>query len=113
MFAAGAFALITALVAGTKIGSKPVAAQTTTITRDVFVFHCSLIPNQDPLGTLGSFNLTFSSAQNIFTSPSDCSKVMLDALNAGYQLKSALVLPNGGPGGTGATEYVFIRGGSQ
>jgi hypothetical protein len=38
---------------------------------------------------------------------------MADALNAGYRLKSALALPNGGPGGTGATEYVFIRGGNQ
>jgi hypothetical protein len=81
---------------------------------DVFVFHCALIPNQTlETSNLGSFNLTFSTAANIFTSPSDCSKVMADALNAGYHLKSALALPNGGPGGTGATEYVFVRGGNQ
>jgi hypothetical protein len=57
--------------------------------------------------------LTFTSAANAFTSPSDCSKVMADALNAGYHLRTSLALPNGGPGGTGATEYVFVRGGNQ
>ena len=104
----GVVGLAVAVLAGTKLGSKPVAAQGTT--PDVFVFHCALIPGQTlETSNLGSFNLTFSTAQNVFTSPSDCSKVMLDAINAGYKLKSALALPNGGPGGTGATEYVFIR----
>ena len=112
VLAVGGVILVAAVVA--KIGSKPVAAQTTTPTRDVFVFHCALIPNETlETSNLGSFNLTFSSAQNVFTSPSDCSKVMLDALNAGYKLKTALALPNGGPGGSGATEYVFIRGGEN
>lgn len=108
----GAVALVVAVLAGTKHGIRQVKAQTV-VTRDVFVFHCALIPNQTlETSNLGSFNLTFSSAANIFTSPSDCSKVWLDALNHGYTLQSALALPNGGPGGTGATEYVFVRQGT-
>jgi hypothetical protein len=107
----GAAALVVAVLAGTELSSKPAAAQVTTPQPDVFVFHCALIPGQTfETSNLGSFNLTFTSAQNVFTSPSDCSKVMLDALNAGYKLKSALALPNGGPGGTGATEYLLVRG---
>jgi len=112
-FTVGGVILVAAIVLP-KIVSKPIAAQTITPTRDVFVFHCALIPNETlETSNLGSFNLTFSSAQTIFTTPSDCSKVMLDALNAGYRLKTALALPNGGPGATGATEYVFIRGGNE
>ena len=38
---------------------------------------------------------------------------MAHALKAGYHLKASLALPNGGPGGTGAAEYVFIRGTGQ
>jgi hypothetical protein len=108
-----AVALVVAALAATKFGSKPVAAQVTTPI-DVFVFHCALIPNETlETSNVGSFNLTFTSAANIFTTPSDCSKVMADALNAGYHLRSELALQNGGPNGTGATEYVFVRGGSQ
>jgi hypothetical protein len=113
LFIAGiAVALVAAALAGTQFGSKSVAAQVAP-QFDVFTFHCALIPNQTlETSNLGSFNLTFTTAQNIFTSPSDCSKVMADALNAGYRLKSGLALPNGGPNGTGATEYVFVRGGN-
>ena len=108
----GAVALVAAVLAGTKHGISQVKAQTVG-TRDVFVFHCALIPNETlETSNLGSFNLTFTTAQNIFTSPSDCSKVWLDALNHGYTLQSALALPNGGPNGTGATEYVFVRQGA-
>ena len=104
-----AMALVFVAIASTKHGIPQAKAQTT-VTRDVFVFHCALIPNQTlETSNLGSFNLTFTFAGNGFTSPSDCAQVWLDALNAGYQLKSALALPNGGPGGTGATEYVFVR----
>ncbi|HEV2194414.1 MAG TPA: hypothetical protein VGR55_02475 [Candidatus Acidoferrum sp.] len=104
----GAVGLAVVMLAGSKLGSKPVVAQVTT--PDVFVFHCALIPNQDPFaGNLGSFNMTFTNSNVNFTQPSDCAQVMRDALNGGYKLKSALALPNGGPGGTGATEYVFIR----
>jgi len=103
-------ALVASALAGTRFGSKPVAAQVTP-QFDVFVFHCALIPNQTlESSNLGSFNLTFTGAA--FIQPSDCSKVMADALNAGYRLKSELALPNGGPSGTGATEYVFVRGGN-
>jgi hypothetical protein len=106
----GCAVLLVAAVAVTRFANRPVKAQVVP-TRDVFVFHCALIPNQTlETSNLGSFNLTFSGPSNVFTSPSDCSKVMLDALNAGYKLKSELSLPNGGPQGTGATEYVFIRG---
>ena len=107
----GTVVLLGATLVGTKLATRPVKAQVVT---DVFSFHCALIPNQSlETSNLGSFNLTFTTAANVFTSPSDCSKVMADALNAGYRLKSALALPNGGPGGTGATEYVFVRGGNQ
>lgn len=104
-----AVALVFVAIAGSKHGVPRAKAQIT-VTRDVFVFHCALIPNQTfQSSNLGSFNLTFTFAGNGFTSPSDCAQVWLDALNAGYQLKSALALPNGGPGGTGATKYVFVR----
>jgi hypothetical protein len=103
--------LVGALV-GTQLATRPVKAQVVAPI-DVFVFHCALIPNV-PLesSNLGSFNLTFTGS-NAFINPSDCSKVMADALNAGYHLKSALALPNGGTGGTGATEYVLVRGANQ
>lgn len=104
----GALVLVFVVISS-KHGIPQAKAQTVQ-TRDVFVFHCALIPNQTlETSNLGSFNLTFTFAGNGFTSPSDCAQVWLDALNAGYQLKSALALPNGGPGGTGATEYVFVR----
>ena len=112
-FVLGTVVVLVAALVGTQLATRPVKAQVVTPI-DVFVFHCALIPNV-PLesSNLGSFNLTFTSAANIFTSPSDCSKVMADALNAGYHLKTELALPNGGPGGTGATEYVFVRGTNQ
>jgi len=113
IFAGGAVALIAALVAGTKIGSKPVAAQTVA-PADVFMFQCSTIPNQPDFFALGSFHFTGSGAPGaVVINPSDCAGVMTQALNAGYHLKSELALPNGGPTGTGATEYVLVRGGSQ
>jgi hypothetical protein len=113
LFTLGTVVVLVATLVGTKLATQPVKAQVVTPI-DVFAFHCALIPNQPlDVSNLGSFNLTFTTAANVFTSPSDCSKVMADALNAGYHLKSALALPNGGPGGTGATEYVFVRGGSQ
>lgn len=106
-------ALVVAALAGTQLGSKPVAAQVTP-PFDVFVFHCALIPNQTlESSNLGSFNLTFTGATGAFIQPSDCAKVMADALNAGYRLKAELALPNGGPNGTGATEYVFVKGGTN
>jgi hypothetical protein len=107
VIAASAVLLVAAV---TRFANRPVKAEVVT-TRDVFVFHCALIPNETlESSNLGSFNLTFTGTAPNFTSPSDCSKVMLDALNAGYRLKSTLALPNGGPQGTGATEYVFFRG---
>jgi hypothetical protein len=113
IFVLGTGIVIVGALVGTQLATRPVKAQVVT-SMDVFVFHCAPIPNQTlETSNLGSFNLTFTSAANTFTSPSDCSKVMADALNAGYRLKSALALPNGGPGGTGATEYVFVRGGNQ
>lgn len=106
----GAVILLLVGLVGTKLGSKPVAAQVPSV--DVFVFHCALIPNQTlEASNLGSFNLTFTSSNVNFIQASDCAQVTRDALNAGYHLKSALALPNGGPNGTGATEYVFIKGG--
>jgi hypothetical protein len=110
-----AVALAAAALAGTKFGSKPVAAQVTTTTPiDVFVFHCALIPNVPfDQSNLGSFNLSFTRTNVNFTQPSDCAQVIADALNAGYRMKSELALPNGGPGGSGATEYVFVRGSNQ
>ncbi len=113
LFILGTVAVLVAAVVGTKFATRPVMAQVVAPI-DVFVFHCALIPNQTlETSNLGSFNLTFTGPGSVFTSPSDCSKVMADALNAGYRLKSALALPNGGPGSTGATEYVFVRGGNQ
>ncbi len=111
LFTLGTVILLVSALVGTKLATRPVKAQLVAPV-DVFVFHCALIPNV-PLesSNLGSFNLTFTGAA--FINPSDCSKVMADALNAGYHLKTALALPNGGPGGTGATEYVFVRGGNQ
>jgi len=102
--------LVGALV-GTQLATQPVNAQVATPI-NVFVFHCALIPNV-PLesSNLGSFNLTQTGGPTI--NPSDCSQVMADALNAGFHLKTELALPNGGPGGTGATEYVFFRGTNQ
>jgi len=110
-FILGTVVVLVGALIGTQLATRPVKAQVVAPI-DVFVFHCALIPNV-PLesSNLGSFNLTFTGAA--FINPSDCSKVMADALNAGYRLKSALALPNGGPGGTGATEYVFVRGGNQ
>jgi hypothetical protein len=115
LFTLGTVVVLVGALVGTQLATRPVKAQVVmTPPIDVFVFHCALIPNETlESSNLGSFNLTFTTAANIFTSPSDCSKVMADALNAGYHLKSALALPNGGPGGTGATEYVFVRGGNQ
>ena len=113
LLVSSAVALVVAVLAGTKLGSKPIAAQVTPPI-DVFVFHCALIPNQTlETSNLGSFNMTFTPTNVNFTQPSDCAQVTRDALNAGYHLKSALALPNGGPNGTGATEYVFIKGGSN
>jgi len=113
LFILGTVVVLAAALVGTKLATSPVMAQVVTPI-DVFVFHCALIPNQTlETSNLGSFNLTFTGPGNVFTSPSDCSKVMADALNAGYRLKSALALPNGEPEGTGATEYVFVRGGNQ
>jgi hypothetical protein len=110
-FILGAVILLGGALAGTQLAIKPVNAQVVTPI-NVFVFHCALIPNV-PLesSNLGSFNLTQTGGTII--NPSDCSQVMADALNAGFHLKTALALPNGGPGGTGATEYVFVRGTNQ
>ena len=111
-FTLGTVVVLVGALAGAQLATRPVKAQEVAPI-DVFVFHCALIPNQTlESSNLGSFNLTFTSS-NAFINPSDCSKVMADALNAGYRLKSALALPNGGPGGTGATEYVFVRGSNQ
>ncbi|HYL83225.1 MAG TPA: hypothetical protein VE263_03245 [Candidatus Angelobacter sp.] len=113
VFAVSAIGLIAAVIAGTKIGSKPVAAQTVA-PADVFMFQCSVIPNQPDFFALGSFHFTGSGAPgSIVINPSDCAGAMTQLLNAGYHFKSELALPNGGPTGTGATEYVFVRGGSQ
>ena len=114
LIVSGAAILVIAVWAGTKLGSKPVAAQVAPF--DAFVFHCALIPNETlETSNLGSFNLTASGPNSPAASiqPSDCSKVIADALNLGYRLKSELALPNGGPNGTGATEYVFIKGGTN
>ncbi len=110
LFAVGAVALVGAVVLGTNLASKTVAAQVST--QDVIIFHCSVIANEPDFFALGFSHYTQSAnAPNV--NPSSCAQVMADVLNAGFRLKSALVLPNGGPGGTGATEYVFVRGGNQ
>ena len=110
-FVLGTVIALVGVLVGTQLATRPVKAQVVAPI-DVFVFHCALIPNV-PLesSNLGSFNLTFTGAA--FINPSDCSKVMADALNAGYHLRTSLALPNGGPGGSGATEYVFVRGANQ
>ncbi len=101
--------MLVAALAGTKLATRPVAAQVTT--QDVIIFHCSVIPSA-PAQALGFSNYTQSAnAPNV--NPSSCAQVMADVLNAGFRLKSALVLPNGGPASTGATEYVFVRGLNQ
>jgi hypothetical protein len=107
-----AASLVVAALAGTKFGSKPVAAQVVAPV-DVFMFHCSVIAGQPDYWALGTSHFTFTTSNLNFVQPSDCSQVIADALNAGYRLKSSLVLPNGGPGGSGATEYVLVRGGNQ
>ena len=114
LFAVAAIGLITAVIAGTKIGSKPVAAQTVA-PADVFMFQCSVIPNQPDFFALGVFHFTPSSAPGavVINLNTDCAGVITQGLNAGYHLKSELALPSGGPTGTGATEYVLVRGGSQ
>ena len=112
-FVVSAALLVAAMTLGTKIGSKPVAAQTAPAI-DVFVFQCGVIPNQPDLFALGSYHLTGTGAPaSVVINPSDCAGVMAEALNAGYRLKSELALPNGGPAGSGATEYVLVRGGNQ
>jgi len=110
-FILGTTIVLVGVLAGTQFATRPAKAQVVT-PASVFVFHCALIPNV-PLesSNLGSFNLTQTGGTVI--NPSDCSQVIADALNGGFHLKSALSLPNGGPGGTGATEYVFVRGGTQ
>ena len=67
-----------------------------------------MIANQPDFFALFSHYTQSANAPNV--NPSSCAQVMADVLNAGFRLKSALVLPNGGPGSTGATEYVFVRG---
>jgi hypothetical protein len=78
---------------GTQLASSPVKAQVATPI-DVCVFHGALIPHV-PLesSNLGSFNRTFTGFP--FINASACSKVMADAPNAGYRLKSALAFPKG------------------
>jgi hypothetical protein len=111
IFVLGTVIVIVGALVGTQLAIRPVKAQVVTPI-NVFVFHCALIPNLSlETSNLGSFNLTQTGGPII--NPSDCSQVMADALNAGYRLKTSLALPNGGPGGTGATEYVFVRGGNQ
>ena len=113
VFTISAMILIAGILVGTRIGSKPVAAQTAP-TIDVFIFQCSVIPNQPDFFALGSYHLTGTGAPGaVVINPSDCAGVIAQALNAGYRLKSELALSNGGPGGTGATEYVLVRGGNQ
>jgi hypothetical protein len=113
LFMLGTVVVFVAALVGTKLATTPVKAQVVAPI-DVFVFHCALIPNLPlEVSNLGSFNLTFTRSNNAFINASDCSEVIADALKAGYRLKSALALPNGGPGGTGATEYMFVRGGNQ
>jgi hypothetical protein len=107
-FVLGTVVVLVATLVGTKLATRPVNAQVAT-TIDVFTFQCGVIPNTPDFWALGSYHLTRSAnANNIDVS--NCSQVMADALNAGFHLKSALALPNGGTGGTGATEYVFVRG---
>ena len=107
--AVSAVILVVGVIVGTKMFSKPVAAQTVPI--DVYMFQCSVIPNQPDFFALGSFHSTGTGAAGaVVITPSDCASVIAQALNAGYHLKSELALPNGGPTGTGATEYVLVRG---
>lgn len=108
VFTLGAVSAVVALLVGTKLATKPVKAQVVS-TKDVIIFHCSTIPNQPAFFALGFEHYTPSAnAPNV--NPSSCAQVMADVFNAGFHLKSALVLPNGGATGTGATEYVFVRG---
>jgi len=101
--------VLVGVLVSTQLATTPVKAQLTT--QDVIIFHCSVIPSQ-PITALGFSNYTQSAnAPNV--NPSSCAQVMADVLNAGFRLKSALVLPNGGLSGTGATEYVFVRGTNQ
>ena len=109
-FILGTVVVLVGALVGTQLATRPVKAQVVTPI-DAFTFQCGVIPNQPDFWALGSYHLTFTGTP--FINPSDCSKVMADALNAGYHLKSALALPNGGPGGTGDSEYMFVRGGNQ
>ena len=112
-FPISAAILAAGILVWTRIGSQPVAAQTAPAI-DVFIFQCSVIPNQPDFFALGSYHFTGTGAPGaVVINPTDCAGVMAQALNAGYRLKSELALPNGGLGGTGATEYVFVRGGNQ
>jgi len=109
LFILGTVVVLVAALAGTKLATRPVKAQVTT--QDVIIFHCSIIPSA-PAQALGFSNYTNSAnAPNV--NPSSCAQVMADVLNAGFRLKSALALPNGGPGSTGTTEYVFVRGANE
>jgi len=109
LFILGTVVLLGVALVGTKLATRPVKAQVAAPI-DVFVFHCVLDPS-DFSAALVSSNLTFTGAP--FINPGDCSKVMAGALNAGYHLKFALPLVDGGTQGTATTEYVFVRGGNQ
>ena len=111
LFILGAVVVLVATLVGTKLATRPVNAQVAT-TKDVFTFQCGVIPNTPDFWALGSYHLTGSANVNNIN-VSNCSQVMADALNAGFHLKFALALPNGGPGGTGATEYVFVCGANE
>ncbi len=109
-FILGTVVVLVGALIGTQVATRPVKAQLST--QDVIIFHCSVIANQPDYFALGFSHYTQSAnAPNV--NPSSCAQVMADVLNAGFRLKSALVLPNGGPGSTGATEYVFVRGTNQ
>ena len=102
--------VLVGVLVSTQLATTSVKAQLTT--QDVVIFHCSVIANQPDYFALGFSHYTQSAnAPNV--NPSSCAQVMADVLNAGFRLKSALVLPNGGPSSTGATEYVFVRGTNQ
>src|SRR5215831_10278248 len=90
VFTISAAILVAGILVGTRIGSRPVAAQAGPAI-DVFMFQCSVIPNQPDFFALGSYHFTGTGAPGaVVINSTDCAGVMAQVLNAGYHLKSEL-----------------------
>lgn len=93
----GVVALIVAAAAGTKIGSKPVAAQVTTITtKDVITFECFN----------GQVYFSSKSASAPSLNSNSCAQATADLFNAGFKLRPTNTVNFG-------TLFVFVRGDSN